>query len=106
VQLVTDYVLEQNIKADTEMIQERLPDIKERTNVEEMYMDGGYYGENVQECAREAGGDTHYTDMTGTKPKGDKIPLDQFTIDNHRIIISCPKAQQAQQAITMQIRKF
>jgi hypothetical protein len=98
VQLITDYVLEPNITSDTEIIQERLPEIKERTDVEEMYMDGGYYGENVEECARKAGVDNNYTDMTGSKPKGDQIPCDQFTIDDHQIIRCCPKGQQAKDA--------
>jgi hypothetical protein len=97
-QLITDYVLEPNTTSDTEMVQDRLPEIKERTDVKELFMDGGYYGEKVEECARKAEVENHYTDMTGTKPKGDKIPADQFTIDNHRIIRCCPKDQEANNA--------
>jgi hypothetical protein len=95
VQLITDYVLEPNITADTTILQERLPDIKERTDVEELYMDGGYYGEKVEQCARKVEVENHYTDMTGSKPKGDQIPCDEFTIEDYKIIRGCPKGQQA-----------
>ena len=80
------------------MIEERLPEIKERTDIEEMYMDGGYYGEGVEECARKAAVESNYTDMTGSKPKGDKIPVDEFTTEGHEKIISCPKGQEAKDA--------
>jgi uncharacterized protein YbaR (Trm112 family) len=97
-QLITDYVLEPNIVSDTEIIEDRLPGIKKRTDVEELYMDGGYYGQNTIECAQELEVKNNYTDMTGSKPKGDRIPLDEFAIDEHQIILSCPKEQQAQDA--------
>jgi hypothetical protein len=97
-QLITDYVLEPNIVSDTEMIEERLPGIKERTDIEELYMDGGYYGEDVVECACELEVENRYTDMTGSKPKGDRIPFDEFAIDDHKTIRNCPIGQQAQDA--------
>jgi hypothetical protein len=43
--------LKQNNKNDTEILQERLPGIKERTKVEDLYVDGGYYGDKTNETA-------------------------------------------------------
>ncbi|TEB08537.1 hypothetical protein Psch_02101 [Pelotomaculum schinkii] len=41
VQLITDYTLEQNTKSDVEMLKERLPVISEKTDLAELYTDGG-----------------------------------------------------------------
>lgn len=36
--------------------------------------------------------------MTGSKPKGERIPLDEFMIEEYKFILSCPKEQPAQDA--------
>ena len=92
-QLITDYVLKPNTTADVSMLQDQLPGIKERTDVKTIYTDGGYYGESVDELAREHGVDIHFSAMTGKKPKADKIPFDQFEIDQRREILACPGKQ-------------
>ena len=46
-QLITDYKLEVNTKADSELVKERLPIIKEVTDCEEMTVDGAYYSEEL-----------------------------------------------------------
>ena len=53
VQFITDYHLNPNVKSDVEMLEDRLPEIKERTGVEDIYADGGYYGEDVLVVAEE-----------------------------------------------------
>jgi hypothetical protein len=50
-QLITDYTLEKNTVADVDMLIDRMEDIKNRTGLQELYADGGYYGEAVQEVA-------------------------------------------------------
>ena len=93
-QLITDYTVEKNTTADVDMIQHRLPIIKETTNVKELYVDGGYYGEEVEKVAQQEKVTMHYSAMTGRKPADGKLTYDQFEIQNRQIIVSCPAQQQ------------
>ena len=43
VQFITDYKLEPNNKSDIEIAQDRLPVIKQKTDLTDMYADGGYH---------------------------------------------------------------
>ena len=92
-QLITDYVLEPNTISDVTMIQNQLPDIKERTDLKNLYTDGGYYGESVDEIAREKNVELHFSAMTGKKPNADKMTFDQFEIDQKQRILTCPEKQ-------------
>ncbi|MGI9863111.1 transposase, partial [Moorella naiadis] len=94
VQFLTDYTLAKNSKADVEMAAERLPEIKERTGLTDLYTDGGFYGEDTHRKAEEElGVKMHYTNLTGRKPAADKIPLTDFSIENHKKILACPQGQ-------------
>lgn len=92
-QLITDYVLEPNTTSDVALIQNQLPGIKERTDLKTLYTDGGYYGESVDELAREKKVDLHFSAMTGKKPNPDKMTFDQFEIDQRQRIRACPEKQ-------------
>ena len=48
VQRVTDYVIKNCSVSDTEMVRERLPEIKADTDLTDLYVDGGYYSEDVE----------------------------------------------------------
>lgn len=94
VQFLTDYTLAKNVKADVKMAEERLPEIKERTGLTDLYTDGGFYGEDTHRKAEEElGVKMHYTDLTGRKPAADKIPLADFSIENHKKVLACPQGQ-------------
>jgi len=93
VQFITDFTLEKNIVTDIDMLLERLPIIVERTKLEDLYIDGGYYSEKVEELARELGVTLHYTNMTGKKVKGARLPFASFEIENYQTVISCPAGQ-------------
>ncbi|AFV10421.1 transposase domain-containing protein DUF772 [Thermacetogenium phaeum DSM 12270] len=94
VQFITDYVLEKNTKADVEMAAERLPKIKERTGVTDLYTDGGYYGEDLHRKAEaELNVKMHYTNLTGRQPEAGKIPLTAFKIENRQKVLACPQQQ-------------
>ena len=43
VQVITDYTVDKNIKGDSEMLEERLKCIKERTNLTDLNIDGGFW---------------------------------------------------------------
>lgn len=91
VQLVTDYTTQNSSASDTEMLQERLPEIKENTDIEDLYVDGGYYGEDTEKMSQEQEVNVHYTDMTGKAPDSEKIPLTEFTFDRDLNVLACPK---------------
>ncbi len=93
VQFVTDYTVEKNVKTDPETLEERLPVIKERTGLTDLYEDGGFYSPQVQKLAEEQDVTMHYTNLTGRKPALKKLPLTAFTIENHRKVLACPQNQ-------------
>jgi hypothetical protein len=88
VQLVTDYTTKNSSACDTDMLMERLPKIKENTEITDLYVDGAYYSEEVEIKGRELEVSVHYTDMTGKAPSPEKIPLTEFTIDED-LNVSC-----------------
>lgn len=93
VQFITDYTLQPNNKSDVNIAKERLPKIKENTDVTDIYVDGGYYGEEVLEKADELEINLHYTDMTGRKAPKDKLPTTCFKFDDEMKVLSCPQGK-------------
>jgi len=94
VQLIVDVQVEPNATDDGQMMAEALPELKERTDVEEMYTDGGYNGEAV-DAALEAHPVKHIqTAMRGGAPDPDRLHLADFTVttdaDGAPIRIVCP----------------
>ena len=87
-QLITDYAIDKNIKSDVGFIEERLPIIVENTNCEKLYVDGGYYSEQVSDISPNV--EVNFTDMTGKKPV-EKIPVTDFELDATNVILKCPK---------------
>lgn len=51
VQIITDYMLEPNIAADTTMAKDATPYLAEEHDVKRIYVDGGYSGQGVYETA-------------------------------------------------------
>ncbi len=90
VQLITDYTLKKNIVTDIDMLIERLPIIVAQTKLQDLYIDGGYYSERLEELAEKLGVNLHYTNMTGRKIKPPKLPLSSFEVKNYNTIIKCP----------------
>lgn len=90
VQIITDYTLENNIKTDIEMLKARLPIIIKNTGVTEIYVDGGYYDEELFIYARSLGVTLHFTNMTGRKTDSSKLPLTSFTQENEQRVVSSP----------------
>jgi len=96
VQFITDYKVEPNSTADTDMLEERLPVIKGAYDeLQDMYIDGGYYGSDIVKQAEPLGVDLHYTNMTGVPSK--KLPLTDFMIreTDGTPEVKCPKGQEA-----------
>jgi hypothetical protein len=90
IQLITDYTVAPNIKADVTFGEERIPIIKETTDCNSMTLDGGYYSEKVTTTAAANGIDPHFTDMTGRGP-GSKLLVTAFEFEaGTQIITKCP----------------
>ena len=89
-QLITDYAVEPNNISDVEIFTERVEIIHENTNCTDMYVDGGFYSEDVNQAAEENDIEIHFTNMSGTEPKK-KLPVTEFDIDDTTNLINrCP----------------
>jgi hypothetical protein len=92
VQLLTDISVYPNIAADDAILAERIPGIKERTEVEEMIVDGGYSGEKSETACREESVTLTPTEIKGPKLPAEKIPLAEFHFEGNEIV-ACPQGQ-------------
>jgi len=90
VQLLLDYMFEQNTAADTTMAKDALPNLAEEHGVKELYVDGGYSGESVYDKAKAHDIALYYTNMTGKETK--KIPLHEFRFEG-TTVTHCPAGQ-------------
>ena len=79
-QLIVDVQTESNVKDDAAMLAEALPALKERLDVEEMYTDGGYNGEEVAELMAELDVEHQQTAIRGGAPSWGRVGLADFTI--------------------------
>jgi len=77
-QLVNKVQVEPNNVDDADMLKEALPDLKERTDVEQIYTDGGYGSSDVDEAMRGAKVEQIQTAIRGRKPPEEKLGLDDF----------------------------
>jgi hypothetical protein len=91
VQIITDYTVEKNKVGDAEILEKRIPEIKNKMDVTDIYVDGGYFSGEVEKQAQDNGITMHYTDMTGKKPDPEKLPLTAFTIKDHKTVEACPE---------------
>jgi len=90
-QIITDYTVEKNIKSDVDIIQERLPEIKENTGCTDLYVDGGFHSEEVVAAGKENKVDIHFTNLNGKEPYK-KFPVNEYDIDEKtKVILGCPK---------------
>lgn len=91
VQIITDYTVEKNRVGDAEILEKRIPEIQNKMDVTDVFVDGGYFSGGVEKQAQDNGITMHYTDMTGKKPDPEKLPLTAFTIKDHKTVEACPE---------------
>ncbi len=92
VQLLTDISVYPNMAADDVILSERIPEIKARTGVEEMVVDGGYSGEKSETaCNKET------VNLIPTEVKGRKLPPDAMSLTDFHfegtVITTCAQHQ-------------
>ena len=77
-QLIVKVQTEPNNTDDAAMLDEALPGLKERTDVKQMYNDGGYNSPKVDETMREQQVEQIQSAIRGRKPPEEKPGLDDF----------------------------
>jgi Transposase DDE domain/Transposase domain (DUF772) len=92
VQLLTDISVYPNMVSDDVILAERIPEIKERTGVEEMITDGGYSGEKSETACQKESVTLVPTEVKGRKLSEEAISLAEFHFEDNRII-TCPEGQ-------------
>lgn len=99
-QLVVKVQTEPNNTDDAAMLNEALPGLKERTDVDEMYTDGGYNSPDVDETMREWSIAQVQTAIRGRKPSAEKLSLDAFVWElddeGHPQTVTCANGRQAE----------
>jgi hypothetical protein len=91
---------ESNNTDDAAMLAEALPDLKGRTDVDQMHTDGGYNSPEVDVAMRENRVEQIQTAIRGRKPSADKLGLDDFdwdtNADSQPQTVTCPHGQQVE----------
>jgi hypothetical protein len=91
-QLLTDISLHTNNTPDETILVERIPDLKERTGLDQLITDGGYSGEKAESACQLESVTLVPTEVKGRKLGEDKIALAQFKIEANQVI-TCPAGQ-------------
>jgi hypothetical protein len=98
-QLIVKIQTESNNTDDAAMLAEALPELKERTDVDEMHTDGGYNSSDVDAATHEHHVEQIQTAIRGAQPAPDKLNLDDFEwmtdAEGQAQTATCPQGQQA-----------
>ena len=96
-QLIVKVQTEPNNTDDAAMLDEVLPGLKERTDVEQMHTDGGYNSPKVDETMREQRVEQVQSAIRGRKPSEEKLGLEDFDWetdgDGQPQNVTCPHEQ-------------
>ncbi|MBU0512039.1 MAG: transposase [Chloroflexi bacterium] len=94
-QLIVKVQVESNTKDDAKMLDEALPELKERTDLDEMHADGGYNSSDVDDTLREQEVDLVQTAIRGAKPSSKSLGLEDFqweiNADGQPQSVTCPQ---------------
>jgi len=96
-QLITKVQVASNNVDDAQMMEEALPELKERTNLETLYTDGGYGSPAADQTMLKAGVEQIQTAIRGRVPSNEKLNLSDFVIkqteEGKPTQITCPQGQ-------------
>ena len=99
-QLVTKVQVEPNTTEDAQMLEEALPALQERTDVDEMHTDGGYSSAAVDEAMAQGKVNQVQTAIKGAKPDPETLRLEDFEWElsdrGKPESVTCPNGLQAQ----------
>lgn len=96
-QLLTKVQTEPNTSDDAQMLNDALPDLAERTDLDTLYTDGTYSSPEVDETCRQQHVTQHQTAIRGVSPDPDALTLSNFACqldeDGHPETLRCPHGQ-------------
>jgi hypothetical protein len=99
-QLIVKVQTEPNNTDDAAMLDEALPELKERTDVDEIHTDGGYNSPDVDQTTRELGIEQIQTAIRGRQPSTEKLNLDDFAWElddeGRPQAVTCPHGQRVE----------
>ena len=98
VQLITQVQAAPNLTDDAALMVDALPGLKERTDLEELYTDGGFGSIAGDEALRQQHVEQIQSAIRGKAPNPDKFNLSDFAIQHTQagkpVDITCPQGQQ------------
>jgi hypothetical protein len=96
-QLITNVQVASNNVDDTHLLAEALPELKERTDLDTLYTDGGYGSPDMDSVMSEEQIEQIQTAIRGRKPSSEKLHLSDFEIKQtdkgKPTQITCPNGQ-------------
>jgi hypothetical protein len=96
-QLITDVRVASNTTEDSALLNEALPELKQRTNLDTLYTDGAYGSPEGDIVLREQQVTLIQTAIRGRKPDIEQLHLADFAIDQDEqglpLTITCPQGQ-------------
>jgi hypothetical protein len=96
-QLITKVQTEPNVTDDAQMLNDALPDLAERTDLDTLYTDGTYSSPAVDETCRQHKVTHHQTAIRGAAPDPDALTLSNFDCqldaDGSPETMRCPHGQ-------------
>jgi hypothetical protein len=99
-QLVTKVQVAPNTTEDSQMLEEALPNLQERTDLKEMHADGAFGSEEADEALAQGKVDLVQTAIKGAKPDPDTLGLADFEWEHadqgKPARVTCPNGLQAQ----------
>lgn len=97
-QLITQVQVDSNLTDDEQMAVEAVPSLRARTNLEEMWTDGGYTGSEAEKVFRKHKIRHVPTNIRGSRPSPDRLGLDKFIWETDEEgkpqSVRCPGGQQ------------
>jgi hypothetical protein len=109
-QLITKVQTAPNSTDDSQLLAEALPNLKERTQIETIYTDGGHGGPLADGVLQAQHVEQIQTAIRGRSPNPDKLHLADFTIklnqDGKPVKITCPTEQTVPVQTTSQQKAF
>ena len=100
VQLITMVQVAPNTTDDEQLLVGGLPELKERTEVEALWTDGGYTGPDAADVLREEQVEHIPTNLRGRRTAPDRLGLETFSwevdADGVPVTVTCPGKQKAE----------
>jgi len=109
-QLITNVQVAPNNIDDTKLLEEALPELEKRTEIETLYTDGGYGSPETDKTLIKKNIQQIQTAIRGRKPKEEKLHLSDFEIkqtqEGKPSQITCPHGQNVKLKLSNQRKSF